>query len=80
MITLVAIRQLEIDGHVIAHGCEVPPDFPKETIDKLIDQKRIREYDSKDRRSLFRLFAPFSDCEEREQLSETELTELCLPE
>ena len=80
MITLIAIRHLEIDGRVIAHGTELKPGLlAKATVDKLLDQGSLKEYDSADRRSLHRLFAPFSGCEEREQLTKDELTELSLP-
>jgi hypothetical protein len=81
MITLIALRHLEIDGHVVAHGCEVQPGrLAQATIDRLIDQGSVREYDSKDRRSLFRLFSKFSDCDEQEHLTEDELDSLGLPE
>ena len=77
--TLVAIRRLEIEGHVFHHGAEIMPGLlAKEVVDKLIDQQRVREYDASDRRSLHRLFAAFSDCKEREQLTNAELTEFAL--
>ncbi len=37
------------------------------------------ELDSVERRSLFRLFAPFSRSKETEELTEEEKAELCLP-
>jgi hypothetical protein len=78
--TLVAIRTLNLGDHVFHHGDEIIPGLlDNETIDKLIDQKRIREYHSADRRSLFRLFSPFSGCDQREQLTHEELDTLALP-
>jgi hypothetical protein len=75
--TLVAIRHLEIDGHVFHHGAEIVPGLlAKEVVDKLIDQRVLCEYP--ERRSLHRLFLAFSDCKEREQLTKAELTELAL--
>jgi len=44
-----------------------------------IDQGRVREYDSRDRRSLYRLFSRFSGCEETELLSDVERTAYALP-
>jgi hypothetical protein len=77
--TLVAIRHLEIEGHVFAHGAEVMPELlSNETVDKLLDDKRIADYP--ERRSLYRMLTTFSGCKEKEQLSDAELTELCLPE
>jgi hypothetical protein len=72
--TLIAIRHLEIEGHVFAHGTEIMLGLlAKDAIDRLIDQGSVREYDSKDRRSLYRLLAPFSGAKEREPL-DAELT------
>ena len=79
--TLVAFRHLEIGGHVFAHGAEIIPGLlTKEAADKLIDADQLREYDSRDRRSLYRIFSPFSGCAERELLDKAELTELCFPQ
>jgi hypothetical protein len=75
--TLIAIRHLEIDGHVFHHGAEVVPGLlAKEVVDKLLDQGVIREY--RERRSLHRLFSVFSDCKDKEQLTKAELTEFAL--
>ncbi len=75
--TLVAIRHLEIDGHVFQHGAEIVPGlFAQEVVDKLLDQGVLREYP--ERRSLHRLFAPFSGCKNREQLTKAELTSFAL--
>ena len=80
MITLVAIRHLEIDGHVFSHGAEIVPGLlAKETVDRLIDEKRVKEYDNRDRRSLYRLFSCFSGVSEKEQLEKDELDTLTLP-
>ena len=77
--TLIAIRHLEIEGHVFAHATEILPGLlPKDAIDKLIDQGQVKEYDSRDRRSLYRLFAPFSGCKARQPL-DAELTAYALP-
>jgi hypothetical protein len=76
--TLVAIRHLEIQGHVFHHGSEIMPDLlSKESVDKLIDQGALREYP--ERRSLFRIFSQFSGCKEREQLDKDELDAFALP-
>jgi hypothetical protein len=80
MITLIAIRHLEIAGHVIAHGCEIAPGLlAQATINRLIDQGSVKEYDSADRRSLHKLFSKFSGCAESEQLTKDELDTLALP-
>ena len=69
--TLIAIRHLEIDGHVFAHGTEIMPGLlRKETVAKLLDQGRIQE---RPRRSLYRLLHQFSGCTETEPLDD-ELT------
>jgi hypothetical protein len=78
--TLVALRHFEVEGHVFHHSAEIMPGLlAKETVDKLIDQGLVKEYDSADRTSLYRLFAPFSGCEERDPLSHEELTSYGLP-
>jgi hypothetical protein len=75
--TLVVIRHLEIDGHVLRHGAEIVPGLlAKEVVDKLLDQGVLREYP--ERRSLHRLFSEFSDCKDREQPTKAELTEFAL--
>jgi hypothetical protein len=58
---------------------ELPPGLiPREVVDHWLDQHWLAEYDSSERRSLFRLFAPFSGCKEQEQLSTEEKEKLCL--
>jgi hypothetical protein len=75
--TLVAIRHVEIEGHVFHHGSEIMPDLlSKESADKLIDQGMLREY--RERRSLYRIFAPFSGAKEKEQLDDDEVNKLAL--
>ena len=79
-VTLVAMRHLEIEGRVFHHGAEIMPSLiSRATLAKLIDQGRVREYDSRDRRSLYRLFSRFSGCEETELLSDVERTAYALP-
>jgi len=78
--TLVFIRHCQIGSRSFAHASELPPDaLSREQIDKLIDEGRLTQYDSDQRRSLYRLFAPFSGAEEREVLTREELTALTLP-
>jgi hypothetical protein len=80
MTTLVAIRHFEIQGHVFAHGVEVMPGLlTHETANKLLDDGWLKEYNSAERRSLYRLFALFSGCKDKEQLSKEELTAYTLP-
>jgi hypothetical protein len=80
VITLIAIRHLEIDGHRIEHGSEIKPGLLDEkTIAHLIDQRSVREYDGADRPSLYRLFWQFSGCEEKEELDTDEWGEYSLP-
>ena len=61
------------------HGDEIPPNLlsPEELAARLDNGEAI-EYDSRDRRSLYRLFAPFSGCTEQESLTREELNELAL--
>jgi hypothetical protein len=73
-VTLVAMHHLEIEGRVFHHGSEIMPDLiAQETVAKLIDQGGVREYDSRDRRSLYRLFSKFSGCRESEPLTGEEI-------
>jgi hypothetical protein len=73
-ITLIAVHQLEIQGRIFHHGSEIMPGLiPAATLAKLIDQGRVREYDSRDRHSLYRLFSKFSGCKESEPLTEEEI-------
>jgi hypothetical protein len=79
MSTLVAVRHFEIAGTVFTHGCEIMPGrFSKEVVNQLIDQGVVKEYDTADRRSLYRLFPMFSGCEEKEPLTQAELTAYAL--
>jgi hypothetical protein len=81
MTTLVVIGTHDIAGVRYHHGEELPPDLlPRETVDQWLDRKWLAEYDSAYRRSLYRLFAPFSGCEEQEQLTKEELTAYALPQ
>ena len=78
--TLIAIHHLEIEGRVFHHAAEIMPSLiSSATLAKLIDQGRVREYDSRDRRSLYRLFSRFSGCEDTEFLSDVERTAYALP-
>jgi hypothetical protein len=79
-VTLVAVHHLEIEGRVFHHGAEIMPSLiSRATLAKLIDQGRVREYDSRDRRSLYRLFSRFSGCDETEQLSDVDRAAYALP-
>ena len=72
--TLVFIRAHYVNGK-LAHrfGDEVPPGlFPQKTVDEALDQKWLAELDSTQRRSLYKIFAPFSGCKECEHLSTKE--------
>jgi hypothetical protein len=79
--TLVAIRTLNLGDHVFHHGAEIIPGLlSQDTVNKLVDRGRLREYDPSERRSLYRLFAPFSGCEETERPTKEELTAYALQE
>ena len=79
--TLVAISHLEIEGHVFHHGAEIVPGLlSPDTVNKLVDARRVKEYDSAERRSLYRVFAPFSGAKEHEALPQDELTAYGLQE
>jgi hypothetical protein len=74
--TLVFIRHGQIGSRVFQHGDELPPDIiSQETIAKWLDQKWI--YEDSERRSLYRIFAPFSGSKESEELTGEE-RKLCL--
>ena len=80
MKTLVALGHRTFQDRQFVHGDEIPLDLLSvEQIDWEIDHRGIVEYDSAERRSLYRLFAPFSGSKEKAELSSDELTELCLP-
>lgn len=79
MKTLVVVRHLQVGERQFKHGDELPPGLlPSEATDLHLDRKELVEYDSADRRSLHRLFAPFFGCNEHEQLTKEEHQELCL--
>jgi hypothetical protein len=70
--TLIFIRHHELNGRLFHHGSELPPNLLSvEQLDQLLDKGFVRE--TPERRSLFRLFAQFSDCTEREALDADEL-------
>lgn len=75
--TLVFIRHYEINGRLYRHSEELPPGaLPQETVDRLLDQGVLAE--CPERRSLYRLFGPFSGCKERESFTKQELTDFTL--
>ena len=79
MRTLIVIRHLQVGDRVFVHGAELPPDLlPREVIDVHLDHKLLIEYDSSERRSLYRLLHHFSGCSETERLSNEELTACAL--
>jgi hypothetical protein len=78
MKTFVVIGPRHIKGVQFHHGDELPPGLlSTREIEKMLDQKLLAEY--RQRRSLYRLFAPFSGAKEREPLDD-ELTEFALSE
>ena len=80
MKTIVAIGLREFAHRVFQHDEEIPPTLlPSEAVDWCVDHKQVKEHDSTERRSLFRLFHSFSACSEKEQLSDDELKSLTLP-
>ena len=69
---LVFVRHTEFGDRAFPHAAELPPDFlNQETIDKLLDSGRLKEYG--ERRSLYRLLHVFSGCSEREPLTDKEI-------
>jgi hypothetical protein len=79
--TLVFIRHCQIGSRSFTHGSELQPDaLSREQVDKLLDEGRLVEYDSEQRRSLYRIFPQFSGCSERERLSNRELADCALTE
>ena len=79
MTTLVARSHRTIDGKQYPHGSEIPPGMlPDEAVDWMLDNCELEEYDSSERRSLYRLFAHFSACKETESLTQEELNKLAL--
>jgi hypothetical protein len=72
--TLVFIQHHEIDGRIFTHASELEPGLlSPEQVNKLIDRGVLKEYDSSERRSLYRLLHHFSSCSETERLSTEEL-------
>ncbi len=77
--TLVSISQREIGDRRFLHGDEIEPGvLTGELLDYWLDHKWCMELP--ERRSLYRLFAPLSGCTEKEELTEQEQAEVCLPE
>ena len=73
MTTLVILRHLQIGNRRLCPGDELPPHLlPAAAIDLHLDRKELVEYDSADRRSLYRLIHVFSDCSQTEPLTPAE--------
>ena len=80
MTTLVSNGTNEINGRRFNHGEELPPDLlSRETVDQWLDRRWLHEYNTADRRSLYRLFAPFSGCSQTEPLTREELAFILPP-
>ena len=78
--TLIILRHLQVGDRQFRDGEELPPDLlPAEAIDFHLDRKELVEYESNDRRSLYRLFSVFSGAKETETLDRHELTAYALP-
>jgi hypothetical protein len=58
----------EISGVQLRHGDEAPSLIDGEVRDWWLDHRWLIEYDSSERRSLYRLFSAFSGCTETEPL------------
>jgi hypothetical protein len=72
--TLIVVGVREVNGQRFEHGAELPPGLlSREVIDQWLDQKRLSEHDVAERRSLYRLFHLFSDCDETEPFTRKEL-------
>jgi len=79
MKTIIFNGHAEVGGRTFHHGDELPPGLlPPEVVDQWLDQRKLTEYDSSERRSLFRLFPAFSGCKEQEELTREELTAFAL--
>lgn len=71
--TLIFVRHGQVGSQHFQHGEELPPGLiPCEVVDKWLDQRWLKEYDSSERRSLYRLLHRFSGCSEQEQLTQKE--------
>jgi hypothetical protein len=67
MTTIVARSHRTIEGKLYHHGDEIPPGLlSDEAINRMLVNREVDEYNSADRRSLYRLFHRFSDCKETE--------------
>jgi hypothetical protein len=76
--TLIALSHRQLGDSHFRHGEEIPPDkLEGELRDYWLDHKWAQEHD---RRSLYRLFAPFSGVKDKEQLAQEELDACGLPE
>jgi len=74
MTTLVFVRHAQIGNRQFAHGEELPPGLlPPEIIGHWIDQRWLAEYDSAERRSLYRLLPRFSGAKDREPFAQNEV-------
>ena len=81
MITLVFTRHGQVGSRQFHSGEELPPNLlPPEVVDHWLDENWLREYDSAERPSLYRLLHRFSGCKEKEHLTKEELTAYELPE
>jgi hypothetical protein len=79
--TFVIIRALRVGDRRFQHGDELPPDLlPQQAVDIHLDRRELIEYDSAERRSLYRLLHRFSGCSEREHLSNEEHAAYALTE
>jgi hypothetical protein len=79
MKSVIALGNRQLGDRHFDHGAEVPPGtLTGELLDWWLDKKWCME--SLDRRSLYRLFALFSGCAEREQLTQQELGQYALPD
>lgn len=79
MRTLVARGDRTISGQLFRHGTEIPPGLLLQgEIDLGVDHRWLLEYEPSERRSLYRIFAPFSGCGEKQPLTNDELTMFAL--
>ena len=79
MTTLVFMRHGQVGSRHFQHLEQLPPGLlAPEVIDHWLDEGWLRECDSSDCRSLYRLLYRFSGCNEQEQLTTQEKAQLCL--
>jgi hypothetical protein len=77
--TLVANGHRQFQDRHFVHGDEIEPGLLGQAVANWWqDHGWAREYGADQRRSLYRLFAPFSGCKEKEPLTR-ELTAYALP-